>query len=69
MRNKEISLENFLAVQEHLIRGFREYWSRERQLDPVGFPEKLPFPDWDEQLAMYMEDRLVEINGENEGVL
>lgn len=50
---KEITLHEFIAEMEVLVRRFREQWIERNAAEPDKWPMSMPAGEWDEQFMIY----------------
>jgi hypothetical protein len=48
-------VDMFVKEEQAALKNFQSYWHRKHKEDPVNFPEKIEYGEWNEQYLAYRE--------------
>jgi hypothetical protein len=50
-----MSVSEFAQGEHEMLERFVDYWERQHEIDPDGYPEDFNQADWEEQFIAYAE--------------
>lgn len=53
--NERMSVSEFAQGEHEMLERFVDYWERQHEIDPDGYPEDFNQADWEEQFIAYAE--------------